>query len=85
MDCQWMLQPFDIGQFSPLASYYSTNLDAPSPCYHLQNDGLGREANEKLDDFFIQIKHKCDGITVAEMKSQGKDVSLPRPQPCREL
>jgi hypothetical protein len=27
---------------------------------------------KKLDDFFIQIKHKCDGITVAEMKSQGK-------------
>jgi hypothetical protein len=36
-------------------------------------------------DFFIQIKHKCDGITLAEMKSQGKDVSIPRPQPCREL
>jgi len=30
------------------------------------------------------LKHKCDGVTVAEMKSQGKDVSLPRPQPCRE-
>lgn len=36
-------------------------------------------------DFFIQIKHKCDGVTVAELKSQGKDVSLPRPQPCREI
>jgi hypothetical protein len=27
-------------------------------------------------DFSIQIKHKCDGVTVAELKSQGKDVSL---------
>ena len=32
-------------------------------------------------DFFVQLKHKCDGVTVAEMKSQGKNVSVPRPQP----
>jgi hypothetical protein len=36
-------------------------------------------------DFFIQIKHKCDGVTVAELESQDKDVSMPRPQPCREI
>ena len=32
-------------------------------------------------DFFVLLKHKCDGITVAEMKNQGKNVSVPRPRP----
>ena len=36
-------------------------------------------------DFFVQLKHKCDGVTVAEMKSQGKNVSVPRPQPRNAL
>jgi hypothetical protein len=31
----------------------------------------------KSRDFFVQLKHKCGGITVAEMRSQGKNNVYP--------